>query len=93
LHAYVCGNACVQPVDNMGTVTFTWLFLHRPADCRYAIVSQWDVKAHADKVLVFDLYETQENIKSGRLVTPAPVRVCDSIDAAIMATTLLYEDD
>jgi hypothetical protein len=87
-HAYVCSNACVQMVDNMGTVTFTWLFLHRPIDCRYAVVSTWD-----EQVLVFDLFETQENLRNTALIPPDPTWVGGDVDAAIMAAQLGYRDD
>lgn len=93
LHAYVCGNACVKNVDNMGTVSFTHVFTNRPYDCRYAVVSQWNVAKHATDVLVWDLYETTEKLSSGKLVPPQPVNVFDDVDAAIMATSMTYKDD
>lgn len=93
LHAYVCGNACLQQVDNEGTISFTMAFMKRPADCRYAIVTRYNIDIHAEEVIVWDLYEAMENLKTGKLEPPDPVRVCDSLDAAIMATFMLYEDD
>jgi hypothetical protein len=93
LHAYVCGNACLQKVDNEGTMSFTMVFMKRPADCRYAIVTRYNIATHTDEVVVWDLFEAQENLRTGKLMPPAPARVCDSIDAAIMATFMLYEDD
>lgn len=91
LHAYVCGNACLQTVESMGTMSFTMIFLKRPADCRYAVVSQWNIATHSDQVLVWDLYDTREKIKSGKLIEPEPVYIGDSVDAAIMATFMTYD--
>jgi hypothetical protein len=93
LHAYVCGNACLQTVDNEGTMSFVMVYMKRPADCRYAIVTRYNVVTHLDEVVVWDLFEAQENLKTGRLIPPTPRLVCDSIDAAVMATFMLYEDD
>jgi len=94
LHAYVCGSACVQPVENMGTMTFTMIFVRRPYDCRYAVVSKWSVEKHEDEVFVFDLYEAQEALKGGQHVTPPPpMHKGDCVDAAIMATQLVYQDN
>lgn len=93
LHAYVCGNACLQTVDNEGTVSFAMVFLKRPAECRYAIVTRYSVDKHAEEVIVWDLYEAQENIRTGALVPPEPTMICDSIDAAVMATFMTYEED
>jgi hypothetical protein len=93
LHAYVCGNACLQTVDNEGTVSFMMVFMRRPADCRYAICTRYNVQTHLDEVVVWDLYEVMQQVSTGKLITPEPIRVCDNIDAAIMATFMLYEDD
>jgi hypothetical protein len=93
LHAYVCGDACVQYVDNMGTLSFMKIFMHRPSNCRYAIVTRWNIEKHADEVIVWDMFETLEHIRTADVLPPPPRHVCDSIDAAIMATTLLYEDE
>lgn len=92
IHAYVCGQACVRLMENMGTVDFVWLFMNRPNDCRYAVVSQWNVARHAEDFLVFDMYEAQESLKSGKLVAPPPLRTEVDADTAIMATAMLYED-
>lgn len=92
LHAYVCGNACLRRIDNMGTVTFTKIFTERPDGCRYAVVSHWNVVDHADEVLVWDLYETREKLRTGRLIEPEPVYRGDCVDAAVMATFMTYKD-
>jgi hypothetical protein len=93
LHAYICGNACMQHVDVDGTLSFMMLFMRRPAECRYAVVSHYNVAQHADEVLVFDLYEAQENLKTGALVAPEPMFRGDCVDAAVMQTFMTYRDD
>ncbi len=92
LLAYVCGSSCVVYPDNIGTVNFTRIFLQRPNDCRYAIVSLYNVADHKEDVMVFDLYETMERGDS-KLEAPQPVKCCDDLDGAIMATLMLYRDD
>jgi hypothetical protein len=92
LHAYVCGNACLQTPDVDGTMSFQMVFLKRPENCRYAIVTHYNIEQHGDEVLVWDLYEAMENLRTGAIVPPEPVRKCESVDAAIMATFMLYED-
>lgn len=92
LHAYVCDNSCVQTVDHMGTVSFTHVFVNRPNECRYAVVSQWNTRTHKDDVMVWDMYESQEKLRTGRLVPPENVKIYRSVDAAITATMLTYGD-
>jgi hypothetical protein len=92
LHAYVCGNACLQTPDVDGTVSFTMIYMKRPDNCRYAIVSRYSVDKHDDEVMVWDLFDAMENIRTGNILPPDPVRTADSVDAAIMATFMLYED-
>jgi hypothetical protein len=81
LHAYVCGNACLQRIDNEGTLSFMMVFMKRPADCRYAICTRYNVDAHDDEVVVWDLYEVQQSLHTGKLVTPEPIRTCDNMPA------------
>lgn len=92
LLAYVCGRSCVVRPDNIGTVDYTRVFIQRPDGCRYAVVEVWNIAKHAGEVLVFDLYQTIDPGNS-RLVAPEPIRTCDDVDTAIMATAMLYEDD
>lgn len=91
LHAYVCGNACLRTVESMGTMSFPMIFIKRPDNCRYAVVSRWDVVTHNDQVLVWDLYDAREKVKTGEVVEPDPIWVGDSVDAAIMATFMTYD--
>lgn len=92
IHAYVCGQACVREMDMMGTVSFGWVFTNRPDDCRYAVLSHYDVATHADVVEVYDLFAAGFSRATG-LVPPAPIRICDNVDTAIMATSMLYEEE
>jgi hypothetical protein len=93
LHAYVCGNACLQTPDVDGTVSFSMIYVKRPDNCRYAIVSRYDVDRHDDEVMVWDLFDAWENIRTGDITPPEPVRRAASVDAAIMATFLLYDEE
>jgi hypothetical protein len=68
------------------------VFMRRPADCRYAVVTHYNIDEHADEVLVWDLFEAQENLKSGALIAPEPLYRGDCIDAAIMKTFMTYQD-
>lgn len=92
LLAYVCGSSCVVYPDNIGTVTYTRIFLQRPNNCRYAIVGLYSIADHDDEVLVFDLYETMQRGDT-ELVAPTPVKTCNDLDGAIMATAMLYRED
>lgn len=92
LHAYVCDDACLQSVESMGTMSFTMIFLKRPDKCRYAVVSKWDTTTHGDQVLVWDLYDAREKIRTGELVEPEAIYVGDSVDAAIASTFLTYRE-
>lgn len=91
LIAYICGNACVRYADAIGTMDFTRVFTGRPDDCRYAVVTCWNIKQHAEEVLVYDLYATTKT-RSDKLVPPKPMWRGDCIDAAIMATCMRYEE-
>lgn len=92
LHAYVCGNACLQTPDVDGTMSFNMIFVKRPDNCRYAIVTRYSVDKHDDEVMVWDMFDAMENIRTGVISPPDPVRVAGTVDAAIMATFLLYDE-
>lgn len=87
LHAYVCAPGCVHWTEWMGTVSFRWIYMSRPNDCRYAVASKWN-----EQVLVWDLYSVEKFTATDELITPDPMRVHESVDAAIMATALLYDE-
>ena len=76
----------------MGTVSFTWLFQHRPPECRYSVAGQWSAGDNAERIVVFDMYHINKRL-DGSLVTPRPVGVHWDVDAAIMATAMLYGDE
>lgn len=90
-HAYVCDASCVKRLPGIGSVSFSWVYQHRPKACRYAVVSQWDVVKHADQFIVWDLFEALRRLPSGELLPPKPRLVHDDLDAAIMATAMLYD--
>jgi hypothetical protein len=92
LYAYVCGTACVEKPDVDGTVTFLMVFMKRPQHCRYAVVGEWDVATHSERILVFDMFEAKIR-GAATLITPEPKAVFDDVDQAIMATMLMYEQD
>lgn len=91
LIAYICGNACVKYADAIGTMDYTRVFLSRPDDCRYAVVTHRNVDSQEDEVLVFDIYATTQT-PTNKLIAPAPMWRGDCIDAAIMATFMRYEE-
>lgn len=91
LHAYVCdGGACVREVDDLGSTTFAKVFQRLPDGCRYAVVSQYDVKRMSPMFSLLDLWETHEIMRTLTLVPPKPLVVSESLDVAIMHGTLLY---
>lgn len=92
LHAYVCGPDCVIRPEIAGTVSFDYVLLNRPNECRYAVAGSWDTRKHSESVLVWDLYNVNMN-RLGRFVTPKPVRTYADVDAAVMATGMLYDDE
>lgn len=86
LRAYVCGHGCVQWQEDLGSATFAAIYSRRPNDCRYAVA-----ESARDHVIVWDLYNVLLD-GQGALITPDPVRVCDTVDSAVMATMLLYDE-
>jgi allophanate hydrolase subunit 2 len=90
LHAYVCAQGCVKWRESMGSVSFDYIYVNRPNDCRYAVAGEYDVKAQGERVLVWDLYNVSKNAR-GQLVTPMPVRVHVDVNSAVMATSILYD--
>lgn len=94
LYAYVCSVTCVKRTDRdpPPTATFTQIYQQRPADCRYAVASIWDY-ATGDRFYVFDLFSVKKNVTTNELIVPIPRLVHDDLDAAIMATVLLYNKE
>ncbi|WP_309646038.1 hypothetical protein [Phenylobacterium sp.] len=93
LHAYVCGVDCVRRYDNLGTVTFTKIYQQRPKNCRYAVAGSWDIAINAERYLVWDLFTTMRKGAHGELITPKPKLQHHDLDAAVMATVLLYGEE
>jgi hypothetical protein len=84
LQAFVCGVTCVKRTDGKPpTATFTQIYQQRPADCRYAIVSQWSLARHVDAYFVFDLFEVKKDASTGELIEPKPRLSHYDLDAAI----------
>ena len=94
LHAYVCRPGCVQWQDTVGTVTFEWIYLNRPEECRYAVAASWSIPKHGEEIVVWDLFDTMVTKARGHLtlVPPKPKFNVDDLDAAVMATSLLYSE-
>jgi len=94
LCAYVCSQTCVKRAasDPPPTASFAQIYQSRPRDCRYAVVAMWDVARYADRFYVFDLFNVKKTPKN-ELVVPRPRLVHDHLDAAIMATVLLYNKE
>lgn len=96
MHAYVCGQACVKRASPpISSCDFHTIWIQRPEDCRYAVVSEWDVVEHRDRFIVFDLFEAGVDWGgkgTGKAIEPVPTTMTDDLDAAIMATSLLYDD-
>lgn len=88
LHAYVCGEGCVKWNDNIGMVTFSRVFVDRPNNCRFAVAEE-----KPERVIVWDLYNVEQTVRSGKLVTPQPFGVHTTVDAAVMATQMLYDTE
>ena len=95
LHAYICGRQCIERMSYMGTVDYRTIFNQCPLNCRYAIVSMWDIVMHEERVAVFDMDTTRTSYGNNSLeIEPGPpIEYYSTVDAAIMATALLYEDN
>ena len=95
LYAYVCGRQCVRRTHYEGVVTYRVIFNSCPTDCRYAVVSFYDVVRHEDRFAVFDMDATRRGVGNPLDIEPGPLDIeyYSTIDAAIMATALLYEDN
>lgn len=86
LHAYLCDGPCIRPREDMGTMTFTQVFVMRPDGCRYAVI---EAVAEPDKFLVVDLYETTYD---DRTVYMGPLLTFPTLDAALMSRMLNYDN-
>lgn len=93
-HAYVCSVTCVRRTDRdpPPSATFAQIYQQRPADCRYAVVGYWapSPSTSSEKFLVWDLFNVLKNDSTGAVIIPKPRLMLDDLDAAIMATVLLY---
>lgn len=92
LYAFVCGQGCVARSDVDGTISFKAIINKRPSECRYAVVGEWDVVSHEERIIVWDLFDTKMR-GATKLLPPKPLRIYNDVDQAIMATMLLYEND
>jgi hypothetical protein len=94
LQAFVCGVTCVRRANGKPpTATFTQIYQQRPADCRYAVVSQWSMAQHVDAYFTFDLLNVEKHRDTGEVIEPKPRIAHYDLDAAIMATVLLYNKE
>lgn len=92
LHAYVCGRSCVRHTSYLGTITYQSMFNNCPQDCRYAVASFFDPSVFKPRVVVFDMNSTLRAPDCITVIPGPPIEFFDTVDAAIMATALLYED-
>jgi hypothetical protein len=87
LHAYVCGESCVRWSNDIGWVTFSQVYRDRPNNCRFAVAEE-----KPDQIIVWDLFDVMQT-PSYRLITPEPFGLHTTIDAAVMATQMLYDTE
>lgn len=93
LHAYVCGRSCIKRSSYEGVVNYRTIFNGCPTECRYAVVSYWDIVRHEERVAVFDMDATVKRPGVSLSIEPGPpIEYYNTVDAAIMATALLYEE-
>lgn len=89
VHCYVCAGSCARQGANMGYRTFHDVFVMRPDDCRYAVVTPG---AGSAVVWLWDLFDTMVD-KGGhtsRFYPPDP-QLFGTVDAAVMAAILTYD--
>lgn len=91
LHAYVL-NGHVIRMSPFGRVTFTRIYQNRPKEARYAVAGHYSVELHADRFIAWDLFNVLKDPNSGLAAEPKPRLTHTDLDAAIMATVLLYND-
>jgi hypothetical protein len=91
LQAYVASGS-VKRLTPISTVTFTQVYQGRTQEYRYAVAGQWDVAEHAWRYLVWDLFDAMLQDPFNQLIPPAPRLTHTDLDAAIMATVMLYND-
>lgn len=85
LHAYLCDGPCIKPREDMGTMTFTQVFVQRPDSCRYAVIQP---ASGVDEYLVVDLFETTYD---DRAVYMGPHLTFPTLDAALMSRMINYD--
>lgn len=95
LWAFICSHTCVKRMDGdpPPTATFAQIYQQRPPDCRYAILSRWDLVNHFDCYYAVDLFEVKRDLNTNELITPPSRLRHDDLDAIIMATVLLYNKE
>lgn len=86
IRAYICDGPCRQAVDQIGTSTFTEIFIRRPSGCRYAIMEPVDKSGY----MVVDMYDTRID---GLNVFMGNNTVYPTLDAAIAAPMLSYQNN
>lgn len=92
LHAYVCGEGCVNWWPGIGAVSFNNIYVNRPDNCRFAVATGYTPLTQGDPVIVWDLYKVEQNSR-GQIIVPKPVRTHPDVYSAVMATTMLYDED
>jgi hypothetical protein len=92
MHAWVSRDH-VRMASLNGSVTFAWIYQNRPNHYRYAIAGQWDVANHNERMIVWDLHEAELQRPMYRLFPPKPKLIMADLDAAITATSMLYDQE
>jgi hypothetical protein len=90
LHAFVYPTREVHRLEPYGRVTFRFIYQNRPPEARYAVVGHYNAAAHTDEFLVWDLFKALKKSSDGDLIEPRPRLRHDDLNAAIMATVLLF---
>lgn len=93
LHAYVAPGQVLR-LEPFSSVTFGHIFQNRPDQHRYAVTGRWDLPSRGWAFDVFDLYAAKlphgKEWTAENIIAPKPKLTHTDIDAAIMASVLLY---
>lgn len=90
--AYVADGEVRKLDGERGSITFNAVYQGRPPEYRYAILRWWSLPEWIWKYGAFDMFHVKRNQDGTVYTPPVPVLVHDSLDAAILATVLLYGD-
>lgn len=84
LHGYLHRHTRLQVTHaTEGFVPYSYVFVHRPDHCRYAVV-----EVVPEEYIVIDLFDTQ---LTNHTFTVGDYRAYPSLDAAVVAGVLMYD--